>query len=92
MQNCLVNLLCCLSASRDEVSLCDSQILNVCFQLCLNKFLKLLMDSSVLKSVLLSFFENDTVFIDKFNDWILPNRRLEVFRDNVKDPFLIIFS
>ena len=49
------------------------------------------MDSSVLKSVLLGLLENDAVFIDKFNNRVLPNGRLEVFCDDVEDPLLIVF-
>ena len=66
--------------------------MNVSFQLGLNELLKLLMDYSVLKSVLLGLLENHTVVVDKFNDWVLPNRRLKIFCDNIKDPFLIVFG
>ena len=66
----------------------DAQILDVRLQLGLYELLKLSVHLSILETVLFSVLEDETFLLDKRNDRILPDWRLEVLGHDLQDPFL----
>ena len=73
LQQALVDSLLGSRPGQNVVLLGDTKVLDICFELLLNKTLKFRVHLGVLETILFRVFENDAVLLNKANDWIFPH-------------------
>ena len=88
LQQALVDALRGLLLGHDEIRLRDAQILNIRLQLGLNKALEVRVYLCVVEAVLLGVLENNAVLLDKADDRVFPQGRLQKLSHDLENPLL----
>ena len=71
-----------------EVLLGDAKVLDVSLKLALDQALELRVNRGVLEAILFCAFEDHAFLLNKVDNWVFPQGRLEELGHDLQDPFL----